>query len=141
MNYNNRIRMKQLRCGGSYKWSYIRRSNSWVRYVSRNDRVRCCTNDVTIYLKCNTNKILYDGKIGRIWWQCNQRFIIFTNNSLCLHFSQVCFNWLFISVWCTCTVKISDNFYLLSLPFCLRFWCNWLFSTFEYRLCKFQICH
>ena len=72
--------------------------------------VRFCTNDVAIYLRCNTNIILYYGKIGRIWWPCNQRLIIIINNAFCLHFFQVCLNWLFIAVRCTCSVKISDNF-------------------------------
>ena len=84
---NNRIWMKRLRCAASYKWSYIRSSNSWVRYVSRNDRVRYYTNDVTIYLRRNTNIILCDWKIGKIWWQCNQRFKIFMNNAfVCISF-------------------------------------------------------
>ena len=64
----------------------------------------------SIYLRCNTNIILYDGKIERIWWQCNQRLIIFINNALSLHFFQACLNWPLIPVWCTCIVKISDNF-------------------------------
>ena len=121
------------------QWSYIWSSNSWVRYGSRNDRVRCCTNDVTIYLRFNTNIILYDGKIERTWWQCNQRLIVFINDTFCLHFFQVCLNWLLFPVWCTCIVKWQ--FYLLSPSFCLRFWCNWLLLTFEYPLCKFQVRH
>ena len=94
----------------SYKWSYIWSSNSWVRYVSQNDRVRCCANDVTMYQRCDTNIILYDRKMGRIWRECNYRLINFINNFLCLHFLQICLNWSLIPVWCTCIVKISDNF-------------------------------
>ena len=65
---------------------------------------------VTVHLRCNTNIILYGGKIGRVWWQFNQRLIIFINNARCLYFFQVCLNWLLILVWSTYIIKISDNF-------------------------------
>ena len=31
-------------------------------------------------------------------------------NALSLHFFQVYLNWLFLPVWCTCIVKINNNF-------------------------------
>ena len=95
--------MKRLRCVGvtndpifgaatvgSIMW--VRMTGFVVALMTRQ-----CTRGVTQTSSCMIEK-----------W--GERLINFINNFLCLHFLQICLNWLLTPVWCSCFVKISDNF-------------------------------
>ena len=44
------------------------------------------------------------------------KFLVFMISTLCLHFSQVCLNWLFITITCDYIVNISNDFINCYVP-------------------------
>ena len=100
--------MKWLGCVGSYKSSYIwsifgvakARSDRWVRMTRF--LVAIMTSQSTFgVIQLSSSMMQKSGESDDNNVLCLH---------LCLHFFQVCLNWLFIPVWWGCIVKPSDNF-------------------------------